>query len=259
MRVNNGKDFWAGLMFMAFGLWFAIQAALNYNMGTAVRMGPAYFPVMLGGLLAVLGLAIFLKSFASRVMQSLRVFQFRPVLLVVGVLFGLLAWFLRNGNEFLYQLAVALCLIVGQAAFGPPSLYIVLAAVVVFAFLLKPLGLLIATGFLVAISRAAGPEFKLSELAPAVAFGVGMYLLFAVIMAGLTGALGPGKAGMVGMLLVIVASVWGARKMRGAEIGALFAILGIFCVVVFGHGLGLPFNACPIALDDACRKIGLGS
>jgi len=34
-------------------------------MGTAVRMGPAYFPTVLGGILAVIGLAIFAKSFVT--------------------------------------------------------------------------------------------------------------------------------------------------------------------------------------------------
>ena len=32
-----------------------MAVAQNYPMGSAVRMGPAYFPTVLGGLLAVLG------------------------------------------------------------------------------------------------------------------------------------------------------------------------------------------------------------
>jgi len=57
MKIKNAKDFWAGAMFVAFGLGFAIVAR-NYPMGSGVRMGPAYFPTVLGLLLAVLGLAI---------------------------------------------------------------------------------------------------------------------------------------------------------------------------------------------------------
>lgn len=62
MRVTRSKDFWAGLMFAAFGAAFMIVAR-NYNMGTAVRMGPAYFPTLVGGLLLVLGLFVVLKAF----------------------------------------------------------------------------------------------------------------------------------------------------------------------------------------------------
>jgi putative tricarboxylic transport membrane protein len=58
MKIKSPKDFWSGLMFVGFGLFAAIWAAVHYQMGTAVRMGPAYFPTVLGGLLAVLGIAI---------------------------------------------------------------------------------------------------------------------------------------------------------------------------------------------------------
>ena len=64
MRIKSPKDFWAGLMFIGTGLFFAILAFANYQMGTAVRMGPAYFPFVLGGLLAVLGLFVFIEGFA---------------------------------------------------------------------------------------------------------------------------------------------------------------------------------------------------
>ena len=53
MKIKSPKDFWSGLMFIVTGLFFLIWAVIHYNMGTAVRMGPAYFPVLLGGLLAV--------------------------------------------------------------------------------------------------------------------------------------------------------------------------------------------------------------
>jgi len=48
MRIKSPKDFWAGLMFIGFGLFFMIGAD-NYELGSAARMGPAYFPTMLGG------------------------------------------------------------------------------------------------------------------------------------------------------------------------------------------------------------------
>ena len=47
----------AGLIFIAFGAAFAI-AALNYDLGTALRMGPGYFPLLLAALLSLLGIGI---------------------------------------------------------------------------------------------------------------------------------------------------------------------------------------------------------
>ena len=51
------RDLIAGLIFVAFGLAFA-GTALTYDLGSALRMGPGYFPLVLGGLLVLLGLAI---------------------------------------------------------------------------------------------------------------------------------------------------------------------------------------------------------
>jgi hypothetical protein len=91
MRIKSPKDFWAGLMFIGFGLFFAIWAAVYYQMGTAVRMGPAYFPAVLGGMLAVLGLIVLAGSFA---LQGPKVpaFALRPLILisVACVLYGYL-------------------------------------------------------------------------------------------------------------------------------------------------------------------------
>jgi hypothetical protein len=50
---RDRKDFNAGILYIAIGGFFA-GFATNYPMGTAVRMGPAYFPSILGALLAVL-------------------------------------------------------------------------------------------------------------------------------------------------------------------------------------------------------------
>jgi hypothetical protein len=78
-------------MFMGSGLFFAVWAAENYQMGTAVRMGPAYFPAVLGGLLVVLGLIIFVGAFAMEGPQVPR-FALRPLILVsvACVLYGYL-------------------------------------------------------------------------------------------------------------------------------------------------------------------------
>lgn len=83
MRIKSPKDFWAGMMFIGFGLFFAIWAVVNYQMGSAVRMGPAYFPAVLGGLLAALGIMVLLGSFALEG-PKVPTFHFRPLLMVLA-------------------------------------------------------------------------------------------------------------------------------------------------------------------------------
>ena len=55
VKLSSNKDFFAGLLFFLFGV-FAVIVARNYPMGTSFRMGPGYFPTVLGGGLALLGL-----------------------------------------------------------------------------------------------------------------------------------------------------------------------------------------------------------
>jgi hypothetical protein len=81
MRIKSPKNFWAGLMFIGIGLFFTIWAVVQYQMGTAVRMGPAYFPTVLGGLLAVLGSIVLFGSFAIEG-PKVPPFAFRPLILV---------------------------------------------------------------------------------------------------------------------------------------------------------------------------------
>ena len=82
MRITSPRNFWAGLMFLAFGLFFAVWAVTHYQMGTAVRMGPAYFPAVLGGLLGVLGLVVLSMSVTVRG-PAVDKFHFRPLLLIL--------------------------------------------------------------------------------------------------------------------------------------------------------------------------------
>jgi hypothetical protein len=121
MKIKSPRDFWAGLMFIAFGLFFVVVAQMNYQMGTAVRMGPGYFPTVLGGLLAVLGALVF--SFAFTVEGTpIPHFHFRPLIFI-------------------------------------------LISSLAFAYLLKPLGLVLATAALIFISAYGGHEFKWKEVA----------------------------------------------------------------------------------------------
>ena len=92
MKIRNEKDFWAGVMFLCFGLFFA-GFGRRYTFGTAARMGPGYFPVVLGGLLALLGVAIALGALSARAAaERVGGWVWRPLLLVIvpALLFGLL-------------------------------------------------------------------------------------------------------------------------------------------------------------------------
>jgi hypothetical protein len=64
LRIKNFKDFYTGLLFMLFGVAFA-WGAVKYSMGTAAKMGPGYFPFILGGLLTLLGVIVFTRSLVS--------------------------------------------------------------------------------------------------------------------------------------------------------------------------------------------------
>lgn len=90
LKVCSQKDFYAGLMFVGFGI-FAIYEAQQYDMGVIERMGPGYFPTILGVVLLCLGLAVFVRSFFSGVTTKIRI-DLRPIVLVLSgvVAFGLL-------------------------------------------------------------------------------------------------------------------------------------------------------------------------
>jgi len=121
MKIKSPQDFWAGLMFIAFGLFFVVVALAFYQMGSSVRMGPAYFPVVLGALLAVLGAIVLVNS-----------------LVVEG----------PEIAEFHYR----------------PLIFIALSSLA-FAYLLKPLGLVLASVILIFICAYGGHEFKWKEVA----------------------------------------------------------------------------------------------
>ncbi|WP_137173962.1 tripartite tricarboxylate transporter TctB family protein [Massilia sp. HP4] len=129
--IRHPKDFWSGIVFLFFGL-SAIVIGQDYEMGTAGRMGPAYFPSVLGGLLALVGAASLIRSFFR---------QGEPI--------GRLYW---------------------------RELALVLAAVLLFGFLVRDAGLIPATLVLIMISSYAGQKFNLAK---SIALAIGA-ALFAV-------------------------------------------------------------------------------
>lgn len=90
-RDRDKKDFNAGLMFIGIGAFFAIFAQ-NYPMGTAVRMGPAYFPTGLGWLLVGLGAIVFFRSFFMHGTEAPSKTHWRQLMFILGsvVVFGYL-------------------------------------------------------------------------------------------------------------------------------------------------------------------------
>ena len=61
MNIKSQKDFVSGLMFMGIGGFFA-WGATAYSLGTGARMGPGYFPLMLGVMMVILGVFITFNS-----------------------------------------------------------------------------------------------------------------------------------------------------------------------------------------------------
>jgi putative tricarboxylic transport membrane protein len=89
-RVQNPKDFWTGMIYLAVGAG-VIFIARNYSVGTASRMGPGYFPLALSGLLIIFGLASVVRSFIVPG-EPIGAFAWKPMVLVLGAtaLFGAL-------------------------------------------------------------------------------------------------------------------------------------------------------------------------
>ena len=93
-RIKSKKNFASGLMFACVGAAFAIGAT-NYNVGSAARMGPGYFPMMVGTLLAVLGLVVVAASIGARREgdgDPIGRIAWKPLGLIIGanLLFGVL-------------------------------------------------------------------------------------------------------------------------------------------------------------------------
>ncbi|MBI5967538.1 MAG: tripartite tricarboxylate transporter TctB family protein [Deltaproteobacteria bacterium] len=133
IKIRSLKDFYSGVVFIVFGL-IALVMSRSYAMGSAMRMGPGYFPKILGSLLILLGLII---SFRSLLLtgEGIKKGESRPLIMV-------------------------------------------LVSVVVFAFLIKPLGLILATLALVVLSCLGWWEFRFREV-------VLLYIILAVLAVGL--------------------------------------------------------------------------
>lgn len=81
-RVRGLQDFFAGVLFLCFGV-AALYLAQDYPFGSAMRMGPGYFPTILGGILALLGLVILGKGLLVPG-PGVGTFAWLPLLLVLS-------------------------------------------------------------------------------------------------------------------------------------------------------------------------------
>jgi hypothetical protein len=147
--IKSQKDFYSGLMFMLIGGGFA-WGATNYSVGTGARMGPGYFPLLLGLVLAVLGAFIMFYSLVEHTEdgEPIGKFVWRPIVFVLGanVAFGIL--------------------LAGLPSFGVPAM-----------------GLILAIYALVIIASMAGDHFVLRDvLILATILSVGSYLAFIVLL-----------------------------------------------------------------------------
>lgn len=141
--IRHPKDFWTGIIFLFVGL-AAVIIGRDYTMGTAGRMGPAYFPTILGALLALIGVAAVVRSF-FRVGEPVGKLAIKETILILSavVLFGFLV---RGGG-----LVIAVCAVVMISGYAsakfkwrtaiPLAIGLALAAVLIF---IKLLGLPIA-------------------------------------------------------------------------------------------------------------------
>lgn len=149
MRIKSQKDFWAGLMFMATGIAFA-WGATNYTIGEGSRMGPGYFPLMLGILLGFIGLFV---TFQAMVVET-----------EDGEKVGKWAW------KPLFFI-IASNLIFGICLGGLPKIGI------------PALGLIVGIYALTFVAAQAGEEFKVKEVAVlATVLAILSYVAFIVLL-----------------------------------------------------------------------------
>jgi len=167
LRIKAPKDFWAAVMFIGVGGFFMLWALTHYQMGSAVRMGPAYFPTVLGGLLIFLGVLVFLESVAME--GPPLTIPFGIVDLIVAVLiYVALGWiFKRTGISGDYAVLLGTVLLVVLSVLFRPAtkpLVLISAACVIYGYMMKPLGLVLSTALLIFIAAFAGHEFKWREV-----------------------------------------------------------------------------------------------
>jgi len=98
-------------MFFVMGVAFA-WGATNYNIGDAARMGPGYFPLMLGSIMALIGLLIMFKALVVNSVDGDKIgpWAWRPLFYIIAAnfAFGLLLAGLRSISLPAFGLIIAI-------------------------------------------------------------------------------------------------------------------------------------------------------
>lgn len=93
VKIKNEKDFFSGLLFLTLGIACA-WGATAYPLGSAAGVGPGYFPLLMGGLLAAVGVLVMFKALVIETEGGARIgaWAWRPLIFILGgnLLFGLL-------------------------------------------------------------------------------------------------------------------------------------------------------------------------
>lgn len=93
MQIKSQKDFFAGLVYVGVGVAFAVGAT-NYTIGDGARMGPGYFPLLLGIILAVIGVVVSFKALVIETPDGDRIgkWAWKPLVLIIlaNFVFGIL-------------------------------------------------------------------------------------------------------------------------------------------------------------------------
>ncbi|NDZ12634.1 hypothetical protein C7T35_20865 [Variovorax sp. WS11] len=149
MKIKSQKDFFAGLMFTVVGIAFA-WGATTYSVGSGARMGPGYFPLMLGILLGILGIVVIFTALTIETVDG------EPV--------GSMAW--RPLGYIIGSNLVFGILLGGLPSIGLPAM-----------------GLIAAIYALVLIAGLAGEHYHIrSSLILATILAVGSYVAFVVLL-----------------------------------------------------------------------------
>ena len=130
--LRNNRDFLAGLLFIVIGA-LALVIARDYPMGVAARMGPGYFPMVLGGILFLFGVYILVRGIRSGekvngawgwkplALIGLSIVLFGFLMERFGIVSALVAVFFVSalaGHEFRFRETLLLTLVMGAFAVG---------------------------------------------------------------------------------------------------------------------------------------------
>jgi hypothetical protein len=89
LKIKNPQDFWCGIFFVALGA-LALYLSRDYEMGSALSMGPGYFPTWLGGIMIGFGVVIGALAFKipgdEEDVRALKDWGFRPWLVLPATL-----------------------------------------------------------------------------------------------------------------------------------------------------------------------------